>query len=380
MLCLKQSVLRLGSATPCLIHVFKAFRHDTQYDTRPYSTGAQEDSASDIAGKFLAKFQSIGPQKRKQVLDANQLQLLSLTLNKNHLYPGYPPLSVPPSQAASQCLSAPIVGTPIPPGYHLVYFTPQFLEEHLGPDGTDISYNPDPPFTRRMWAGGEMIWPRSKGDGRPNLLRVGQEATETTRLLSAEPKIIKKTGDEMIVVGVEKVFENENGVALVDKRNWVFRKALKAQPLGSAPLKPKHFASDTLGSQGSPIPPTSTGNIYRLSLKQSPVTLFRFSALTFNPHKIHYSMPWAQDVEGHKHIVVHGPLNLISMLSFWRETRKDDDKNPELIVPESIKYRATHPLYADEEYHIVLEDTLESSKVIIYNFEGKVSMNAEIIG
>lgn len=67
------------------------------------------------------------------------------------------------------------------------------------------------------------------------------------------------------------------------------------------------------------------------------------------------------------------------MLDFWRETRNRDDKDPELIIPERIKYRATHPLYADEEYHIVLEDTPESAKINIYNFEGKVSMNAEII-
>jgi hypothetical protein len=69
-----------------------------------------------------------------------------------------------------------------------------------------------------MWAGGEVSWPR-RADGKGlNLLRVGQEVRETTRLLSAESKVIKKTGEEMIVVGLEKVFENEDGVAVVDKR------------------------------------------------------------------------------------------------------------------------------------------------------------------
>jgi hypothetical protein len=55
-------------------------------------------------------------------------------------------------------------------------------------------------------------------DGRPNLLRVGQVVSETTRVLSAEPKVVRKTGEEMIVVGVEKRFENEEGVAVVDRR------------------------------------------------------------------------------------------------------------------------------------------------------------------
>ncbi|EEQ29343.1 hypothetical protein McanMca71_004241 [Microsporum canis] len=363
-----------------LIRAGPLCRHSsTQPLTHAYSTIQQENSASNTAGKFLAKFQNIGPQKRTQILDANQLQLLSLTLNKNNLYPGSPPFLSPPSQAEKQTSSAPIAGTPIPPGYHLVYFTPQFLEEHLGPDGTDVSYNPDPPFTRRMWAGGEIIWPRRKDGGRPNLLRVGQTVTETTKLLSAEPKVIRKTGEEMIVVGVEKVFENENGVALIDKRNWVFRKALKIPAPGSTAPKPQQHNSSSSISSGSPIP-SASANTYTLSLKQSPVTLFRFSALTFNSHKIHYSVPWAQDVEGHRNIVVHGPLNLISILDFWRETRKESEREPEYIVPENIKYRAVHPLYADEEYHIVLEDTQGSAMVNIYNFEGKVSMNADIVG
>lgn len=51
-----------------------------------------------------------------------------------------------------------------------------------------------------------------------NPLRVGQEVTETTRVLSAEPKTVRKTGEEMIVVGVEKEFSNEDGVAVLDRR------------------------------------------------------------------------------------------------------------------------------------------------------------------
>ena len=170
---------------------------------------SNDQSASSVATAFLSRFRSIGPQSRSQVLDANQLQLLSLTLNRPALYPGSPALSNSPASLAE--------GTPLPPGYHLVYFTPAFLEAELGPDGTDASYNPRAPFTRRMWAGGEVAWPR-KADGRPNPLRVGQQVRETTTVLSAEPKVVRKTGEEMIVVGVEKEFSNEQGVALLDRR------------------------------------------------------------------------------------------------------------------------------------------------------------------
>lgn len=164
--------------------------------------------ASSVASSFLSRFQSLGSQTRTQTIDANQLQLLTLTLNRPTLFPGAPSLS--------NGASAPQSGVPVPPGYHLVYFTPAFMETELGADGTDASYNPDVPFTRRMWAGGEVLWPRV--NGKPNPLRVGQQVRETTRVLSAEPKVVKKTGEDMIVVGVEKEFANEHGVSIIDRR------------------------------------------------------------------------------------------------------------------------------------------------------------------
>jgi hypothetical protein len=170
---------------------------------------SQSDPASSIAASFLSRFNFLGPQTRTQVIDSNQLQLLSLTLNRPTLYPNSPVLT-----NASASLQQ---GTPLPAGYHLVYFTPAFLESELGADGTDVSYNPETPFTRRMWAGGEVQWPRGP-DGMPNPLRVGQEIQETTRVLSAESKIVRRTGEEMIVVGVEKEFRNEHGVAVLDRR------------------------------------------------------------------------------------------------------------------------------------------------------------------
>lgn len=169
-----------------------------------------EPPAASVASSFLSRFQSLGPQTRTQTLDANQLQLLTLTLHRPSLFPDSPALSNTPTP--------PPLNTPVPPGYHLVYFTPAFLESELGADGTDASYNPEAPFTRRMWAGGEVAWPRG-ADGKPNPLRVGQQVSETTRVLSAEPKVVKNTGEDMIVVGVEKEFANEHGVAVVDRRS-----------------------------------------------------------------------------------------------------------------------------------------------------------------
>lgn len=153
-------------------------------------------SAIAIASQFLSKSQALPPQTQTQLLDGNQLQRLSATLSRSELSKWVP-----------------MIGTALPACYHLAYFTPSQLEDGLGRDGTDTTFNPPSPFTRRMWAGGELEWIAKEGEG----LKVGQEVTETTKLLSA---VGKKTraGEEMVVVGVEKCFINEHGIALIDRR------------------------------------------------------------------------------------------------------------------------------------------------------------------
>ncbi|OJJ46897.1 hypothetical protein ASPZODRAFT_141678 [Penicilliopsis zonata CBS 506.65] len=303
-------------------------------------------SASAIAASFLSRTASAGPQVQTQTLDANQLHQLYLTLGR--------PCPWEPSRGPPE-------GTPIPPGYHLVYFTPRSVEAALGPDGSDASYNTDHPFTRRMWAGGEVVWARDEA-GKTNPLRVGQEVRETTRVLSAEGKVVRRTGEEMIVVGVEKEFSNEDGLAVVDRRNWVFRKALTGPPAPSqSSQSPSTSSTSTSKSTSTSPSASSTGSITR-TLTQTDVTLFRFSALTFNAHKIHYSIPWAREVEGHPNIVVHGPLNLICILDLWRDSRDDSHGPQDLVLPQGISYRATSPLYAGETYTIALDD--ETGRVI----------------
>ena len=61
-------------------------------------------------------------------------------------------------------------------------------------------------------------------------------------------------------------------------------------------------------------------------------------------------------MEGHRDLVVHGPLNLISILDLWRDTRRGITGDVTSAVPERISYRATSPLYVEDEYRVVLED------------------------
>ena len=295
-----------------MAHVARA--HATR---RLLSTSAcRRASAKEASTELFERFGAGKPVSiRKQVLDANQLHLLNITLNRE------PSSNSPPSY-----------GTPIPAGHHLVYFTPSIIESELGLDGTDRTVNPLAPYTRRMWAGGELTWTQDTNA----VLRVGQEVCETTKLLSAEPKKLKN-GGEMLVVGVEKIFENDQGIALVDRRSWVFQKEITAENPVRPLARPEEKA----------LPPGK----HTRDFCQSDVTLFRFSALTFNGHKIHFSPEWCRQVEGHRTCVVHGPLNLVNILDLWRDTTRDG--SPEAL-PKSIAYRAMSPLYMGEPYRILL--------------------------
>ena len=157
-------------------------------------------SATNAANDLLSRYHG-RTLSRSQLLEAHQVQKLSLTLNRKDLHSNLPVASSPPND-----------GTPIPPCYHLVYFTPATIEEELGTDGTDRTFNPSTPFSRRMWAGGKIRWERE------NLLRVGQLVEEKTMLVAATVKK-SRDGHEMILVDVEKQLWNRNGLSLVDQRS-----------------------------------------------------------------------------------------------------------------------------------------------------------------
>lgn len=161
-------------------------------------------------------------------------------------------------------------------------------------------------------------------------------------------------------------------------RNWVFRKAISPSTAPAAQDSASLSTAHTTPGKWSTI--STQGNTHTKSLVQTPVTLFRFSALTFNPHKIHYSLPWARDVEGHKDIVVHGPLNLISILDMWRDVQEKGASDPTSVVPRRISYRATSPLYAGDEYRIVMQEDGNLATVQILAPGGAVAMKAEIEG
>ncbi|CAN8099369.1 unnamed protein product [Discula destructiva] len=308
----------LATTTTRRLLTSRRCRHRPQLGTRTLATAAE------AAEQMMQAFQGQAKTLR-QTLDSHHLQKLSLTLNRPHLHPALDVTAAPPP-----------AGTPLPPGYHLVYFLPAAVEAALALDGTDRTFNAAAPFTRRMWAGGRMRWTA----GCP--LRVGEEVEERTRLVGATAKR-SRGGGEMVLVEVEKEFWGPAGLALVDRRSWVFRPPAATERVAGV-------ACGAVGKCSSVEDVEVDGSgVSQRRFCWSPVALFRFSALTFNAHMIHYNESWTRDVEGHPAVVVHGPLNLIGMMDYWRDVHGHGKEAAE------IRYRALSPLYTGDQYTVQTE-------------------------
>ncbi|KAI8256766.1 Mesaconyl-C(4)-CoA hydratase [Colletotrichum sp. SAR 10_77] len=241
------------------------------------------------------------------------------------------------------------------------------VESELGMDGTDKTFNAPAPFTRRMWAGGKMQFIEGTS------LKVGEEVEERTRLVGATPKK-SRSGDEMVLVDVEKEFWGRDGLVVKDQRSWIFRPEVNVS-LAAKTAPPRANRQPSFGPSTITDEKGSDGGVLR-HLRWSPVGLFRFSALTFNGHMIHYNEPWTKDIERHPEVVVHGPLNLINMLDYWRDVHGQDDRKVR-----QVGYRAMSPLYAGDEYTIRTASVEDDKKYEVLVEKGStVCMKGEIIG
>ena len=178
----------------------------------------------------------------------------------------------------------PTSGTAVPPLWHWLYFLPQAPQSQIGVDGHPLrgGFLPPVPLPRRMWAGGRMQWQQD------NPLRVGDAAQKRSRIVSVKHKS-GRSGD-LLFVEVEHAFHNAHGLCLTETHDIVYRAA--AMP-GEAQVPPT---------------PAETDAPWQRAFVPDPVSLFRYSALTFNGHRIHYDRSYVTQAEGYPGLIVHGPL------------------------------------------------------------------------
>ncbi|KAI8872897.1 hypothetical protein GQ42DRAFT_160942 [Ramicandelaber brevisporus] len=271
-------------------------------------------------------------------ITASPIQLLDTTLNMS-LLSGALPHSTTSSVDQTKPVPIPANGSILPPNYHMIYFPLRQPMAHLAEDGYDPTHAPPAPFLGRVWGGGSIELARG------NPLRVGQDVTCTTRCKDVKWKQSRGKGD-LIFVELEKVYTNKHGVALTDTRTLAYSiHEANKPPSATKPNKdPKAFSKTVTASQmASKV--TKEHDFARVC-KPDEVTLFRYSALTFNCHRIHYDTPYARDVEGHPHCLVHGPLTSTILLDLMRGNL------PKGYEVAAFRYRALRPLYVSHEMKV----------------------------
>jgi 3-methylfumaryl-CoA hydratase len=239
----------------------------------------------------------------------------------------------------------PAAGSEVPPLWHWLYFTPLTRASELGHDGHARlgGFLPPVPLPRRMWAGGRLEFVHS--------LRVGDEMRRDSRI----EKVSGKSGRSgaLVFVTVQHAIANALGVALTEEHDIVYREA----PRADAPEQPPQVAPHDEAFAREIVP--------------DPVLLFRYSALTFNGHRIHYDRSYVTEVEGYPGLVVHGPLIATLLLDLLRRER------PEARV-RRFEFRALRPVFDIHRFSVCgRPDGERRYRLWARDHEGALAMQAD---
>ena len=232
-------------------------------------------------------------ETRTDVIDARPVSLLSATLDRDD--------------------PSPRRGDVLPPLWHWLYFLPSYRLSEAGPDGHAKrgGFLPPVPLPRRMWAGSRIEWQKP--------IAIGDEVSRHSRIASVTPK--SGRGGALVFVVVRHELSTAAGLALVEEHDIVYRELAQAGAESAAPKA---------------APPAIAAWTRRIV--PDDVLLFRYSALTFNSHRIHYDRRYVTEVEGYPGLVVHGPLLATLLVDLLRRQRPH-------VGLKRFEFRALAPLF-----------------------------------
>jgi 3-methylfumaryl-CoA hydratase len=176
----------------------------------------------------------------------------------------------------------PRLGDLLPPLWHWLYFLPIHRQSELASDGHSHrgGFLPPVPLPHRMWAGSRFDFHEP--------LRVGDELTRKSTIQNVAEKLGRS--GRLVFVTVRHEIRNRGGAGLDEEHDIVYREGGQpGAPGGESPLAPADAE-------------------WERAIRPDDVLLFRYSALTFNGHRIHYDRRYAVEEEGYPGLVVHGPL------------------------------------------------------------------------
>ncbi len=240
-------------------------------------------------------------------------------------------------------------GAPLPPLWHWLYFLPLYRQSDVGPDGHAERGGFLPPVSlpRRMWAGSQFEFARP--------LRVGDEITRRSTIADVTEKS-GRTGPLVFVKVRHEIHRTgDSSPALVEFHDLVYREA----PIAGA---------------AAPSPAAApTTSLWERTITPDPVLLFRYSALTFNGHRIHYDRRYVTEIEGYPGLIVHGPLIATLLLDLLRRKMPDADVA-------RFQFRAVRPLF-DLQAFSVCGTPVDGNTVQLWarDHEGWLTMDATAV-
>jgi 3-methylfumaryl-CoA hydratase len=241
----------------------------------------------------------------------------------------------------------PRAGEPLPPLWHWLYFLPIPRQSELGPDGHAKrgGFLPPVPLPRRMFAGDRVQFHRP--------LRVGEQISRLSRIMDVTLK--QGRSGALVFVVVRHEISNQAGIALAEEHDIVYRE----NPQSSDP---------------TPVPQTPpSGAAWIREIRPDATLLFRYSALTFNGHRIHYDRRYATEVEGYPGLVVHGPLIATLLLDLLRRNLADANVA-------SFSFRAIRPLFDIAPFSVCGKVTPDGNSAQLWatDSEGWLAMEATV--
>jgi len=244
--------------------------------------------------------------------------------------------------------SRPERGSALAPLWHWLYFWEINPRSDLGPDGHPTLGGFMPPLghVRRMWAGSRIAFHAP--------LRLGEAARKTSTITSVERRQGRTGG--LTFVTVRHEISGPAGLAITDEQDIVYR---DPEPAGAA-------------SPARAAEPAPGGGDRVESWTADPVLLFRYSALTFNGHRIHYDAPYARDREGYRGPVVHGPLIATLMAGTAIRHRPG-------TALSCFAFRAVSPVFADDPFTVHLVEDGSSARIWVRNETGGVAANGTAV-
>lgn len=247
--------------------------------------------------------------------------------------------------------SEPRLDDTLPPLWHWLYFLSWPPQDRLGADGHPRSGGFQPPVRerRRMFAGGRVRIERP--------LRFGRPATRTARLGGTTVK--RGSSGELLFVTVRTEIVQDGRVAVEEEQDLVYRSG------ASAPAPPPPAPDAALEQDDAHSRPDGT------AFTGDPLTLFRFSALTANSHRIHYDLEYARGVEGHAGLVVHGPLLALLMADRVRGRLARE-------AGFTFRYRFRRPLYAGQDAVVTARDTSAGTELAVIGTDGRTRASAGV--